>query len=167
MLAGLKQRPSLQPLLPYVRRFYDSDSTYVWQDAQVDSASPREASKATRSCPRPAIAAVNTQLREGEAARPAIWNAAGEEPADISDLRGRSEEPIWTGDWAFPRDRQDLLVLGRPLGTDACLPSLLRRGRRSNVSSPASLMSRLLAVAAFLRRGSGFCAMCPPHSQPI
>ena len=47
-----------------------------------------------------------------------IWNAAGEEPAHIADLRGHGEEPIWTGDWSPPRDRQGLLVLGTPLGTD-------------------------------------------------
>ena len=37
MLAGLQQCRSLQPLLPYVRQFYASDSTYVWQDAQGNS----------------------------------------------------------------------------------------------------------------------------------
>ncbi|OLP76331.1 hypothetical protein AK812_SmicGene43756 [Symbiodinium microadriaticum] len=37
MLAGLRQRPGLQPLLPYVRQFYAPDSTYVWQDADWQS----------------------------------------------------------------------------------------------------------------------------------
>ena len=42
MLAALQQRPSLQPLLPYVRQFYASDSTYVWQDAQGNSHEVRQ-----------------------------------------------------------------------------------------------------------------------------
>ena len=60
-----------------------------------------------------------------------IWNAGGEEPANISDLHGQSEEPIWTGDWALPRDRQGFLVLGTPLGTDEYVASTLAARRET------------------------------------
>eukprot|EP00439_Symbiodinium_sp_Y106_P066962 s895_g11.t1 len=170
MLAGLQQCRSLQPLLPYVRQFYASDSTYVWQDAQGNSHEVQQSEGGEQGDPlMPALYAiaqhfaiveVNTQLREGEAVfaylddiyvvaaperirelqdacqraphehahielnrgKTRIWNAAGEEPANISDLRGYSEEPVWTGDWALPRDRQGLVVLGTPLGTDEYVP---------------------------------------------
>ena len=173
MLAGLMHRPSLQPLLPFARQFYASDSTYVWQDAQGDTHEIRQAEGGEQGDPlmpalyaiaqHPALAAVNEQLHEGEAVfaylddiyvvaaperirelqdlcqralrehtrielnrgKTRIWNAGGEEPANISDLHGQSEEPIWTGDWALPRDRQGLLVLGTPLGTDEYVASTL------------------------------------------
>ena len=70
MLAGLQQRPSLQPLLPYVRQFYASDSTYVWQDAQGNSHEVRQSEGGEQGDPlMPALYAIeaNTQLHEGEA----------------------------------------------------------------------------------------------------
>ena len=55
MLAGLRQRPGLQPLLPYVRQFYASDSMYVWQDADGQSHEVRQ-SEGRRRARRPAHA---------------------------------------------------------------------------------------------------------------
>ena len=58
-----------------------------------------------------------------------VWNAAGQEPARISGLRGHGEEPVWTGDWSLPRDRQGFLVLGTPLGTDEYVHGILATKR--------------------------------------
>ena len=44
-------------------------------------------------------------------AKTRIWNAAGEEPANIGDLRPVGGDPVWVGDWALPRDQQGLKVL--------------------------------------------------------
>ena len=52
-------------------------------------------------------------------AKTRIWNAAGEEPANIGDLRPVGGDPVWVGDWALPRDQQGLRVLGTPLGSEA------------------------------------------------
>ena len=52
-------------------------------------------------------------------AKTRIWNAAGEEPANIGDLRPVGGDPVWVGDWALPRDQQGLKVLGTPLGSEA------------------------------------------------
>ncbi|CAE7883168.1 unnamed protein product, partial [Symbiodinium sp. KB8] len=77
MLAGLRQRPGLQPLLPYVRQFYASDSTYVWQDPDSQSHEVRQSEGGEQGDPfmpalyaitqHPALTAVHTQLRAGEA----------------------------------------------------------------------------------------------------
>ena len=57
-----------------------------------------------------------------------IWNAAGEEPPNISDL-GDGEESVWVGDWTLPPESQGLNVLGSPLGHDAFVARHLRRKR--------------------------------------
>ena len=48
------ERPGLQPLLPYVRQFYASNSMYVWQDASGQSHEVRQSEG-------------GEQAREGEA----------------------------------------------------------------------------------------------------
>ena len=39
------------------------------------------------------------RLHEGKTR---IWNAAGEEPPNISDLAAGSSEPVWVGNWCPP-----------------------------------------------------------------
>ena len=47
-----------------------------------------------------------------------------------SHLRpARPRRGIWTGDWSLPRDRQGLLVLGTPLGTDEYVHGVLAAKR--------------------------------------
>ena len=52
-------------------------------------------------------------------AKTSIWNAAGEEPANIGDLRPVGGDPVWVDDWALPCDQQGLKVLGTRLGSEA------------------------------------------------
>eukprot|EP00439_Symbiodinium_sp_Y106_P008994 s6778_g1.t1 len=123
----------LAALLPYVRQFYASDSTYVWQDASGQCHEVRQSEAALYAIAQhPALAAVHAQPRQGEAVfayfddiyvvavperirelqdacqralrehacielnrgKTRVWNAAGEEPAHISDLRGHGEDTV-------------------------------------------------------------------------
>ena len=50
-----------------------------------------------------------------------VWNAAGEEPADMSSLQtaeAAQTDPIWVGNWAFLPEKQGLLALGTPVGRE-------------------------------------------------
>ena len=63
-------------------------------------------------------------------AKTRIWNAAGEEPANIGDLQPVGGDLVWVGDWALPRDQQGLKVLGTPLGSEVFVRNqlALKRG---------------------------------------
>ena len=74
-----------------VRTLYDALASALWNRARI-------------------------RLRHGKTR---IWNAAGEEPPNISDL-GDGEESVWVGDWT---------ILGSPLGHDAFVARHLRRKR--------------------------------------
>ena len=175
MLAGLMHRPRLQPLLLFARQFCASNSTSLWQDASGDSHEIR-GEQGDPVMPafdaiaqHPALAAVNEQLREGEAVfaylddiyyidsvaaperirelqdvckralreharmelnrgKTRIWNAGGEEPANISDLRGQSDEPSGPETGLSP---EGILVRGTPFGTDEYMASTLAAKRET------------------------------------
>ena len=60
------------------------------------------------------------------------WNAAGEEPENISSLQTPEEaqrDPIWVGSWAMPEERQGLIVLGTPIGREEFVRRELREKR--------------------------------------
>ena len=71
-----------------------------------------------------------------------VWNAAGEEPADLACLQPTGAEPVWTGAWSLPADQQGLLVLGAPLGSEAFVQQELHRKRETQ----DQLLTRLPAV---------------------
>ena len=66
------------------------------------------------------------RLHEGKTR---IWNAAGEEPPNISDFAAGSSEPVWVGNWCLPPDGQGLTVLGSPLGHEDFVARQLQRKR--------------------------------------
>ena len=74
-------------------------------------------------------------------AKTRIWSAAGEEPANISDLRPVGGDPVWVGDWALPRDQQGK-VLGTPLGSEAFVRNQLALKREA----PDRLLHAIPAV---------------------
>ena len=83
-----------------------------------------------------------------------IWNAAGEEPPNISDL-GDGEESVWVGDWTLPPESQGLNVLGSPLGHDAFVARHPRRKCDDQAPRAHPRCRRLaskVAPAAFLCR---------------
>ena len=86
-------------------------------------------------------------------AKTRIWNAAGEEPANIGDLRPVGGDPVWVGDWALPRDQQSLKVLGTPLGSEAlCGTSSCSKKNRVTTSVDGSAVLPTPVTSARLRR---------------
>ena len=69
------------------------------------------------------------RLNEGKTR---IWNAAGEEPPGIADLQPPDADPLWTGSWSLPRERQGIVVLGAPLGSDEFVRCQLQAKRQAH-----------------------------------
>ena len=82
-------------------------------------------------------------------AKTRIWNAAGEEPANIGDLRPVGGDP----DWALPRDQQGLKVLGTPLGSEAFVrnPLVLKREAHDRLLHAIPAVEDLQAAWLLLR----------------
>ena len=89
-------------------------------------------------------------------AKTRIWNAAGEEPANIGDLRPVGGDPVWVGDWALPRDQQGPKVLGTPLGSEAFVrnPLVLKREAHDRLLHAIPAVEDLQAAWLLLR----YCA---------
>ena len=66
------------------------------------------------------------------------WNAAGEEPPDMSDL-GTDAEPCWVGGWSCPAQHRGMILLGTPLGD----PAFIRRELEAKRAVQDRLLSRI------------------------
>ena len=53
-------------------------------------------------------------------------------PLNIRGLQPDGGDPVWVGDWALPRDKQGLNVLGTPFGSDAYIECQLARKREAH-----------------------------------
>ena len=63
------------------------------------------------------------------ASKTRIWNAAGEEPAQVADLQPEDADPVWVGAWTLPPELQGMMVLGSPLGSDEYVQRQLQQKR--------------------------------------
>ncbi|CAK9051610.1 Retrovirus-related Pol polyprotein from type-1 retrotransposable element R2 (Retrovirus-related Pol polyprotein from type I retrotransposable element R2) [Includes: Reverse transcriptase [Durusdinium trenchii] len=89
---------------PRIRPLFDSLSTHLLQHTHI-------------------------QLHHGKTQ---IWNASGEEPANIRSLGQDASNPVWVGDTALPSNKRGLRVLGLPLGTPTYVQTELNNMRAAH-----------------------------------
>ena len=95
-----------------------------------------------------------------------MWNAAGEEPPNTSELQPAADakvDPMWTGNWALPPERQGLVVLGTPVGRDEYVRHLLRNKRLEH----DRLLERVLSSQCLTFNQHGCCCFCVHAPGPI
>ena len=96
-----------------------------------------------------------------------IWNAAGDEPAQVADLQPEDADPVWVGAWTFPPELQGMMVLGSPLGSDEYVQRQLQQ-KRSSMSCrcyPTSKPRDCCSCFAPPRARSTCCAPCHRSSR--
>ena len=76
----------------------------------------------------------NVSLNHGKTR---IWNAAGAPPPGWP-APAPHDPPIWVGDPALPLDRQGVVVLGTPMGTEEYIAAHLTSARQEHARSPPS-----------------------------
>ena len=106
----------------------DGEAIFAFLDDVYVVASPQRVKPLHDALTRALWAHARVQLNAGKTR---VWNAAGEEPPQLSALRGSPEDPVWVGDWSLPAEQQGLTVLGAPLGSDAFVRHQLHAKRRS------------------------------------
>ncbi|OLP94183.1 hypothetical protein AK812_SmicGene23838 [Symbiodinium microadriaticum] len=158
-LYAIAQHPAFAAVHTQLR---EGEAVFAYLDDIYVVAVPERIRELLDACQQALREHACIELNRGETR---IWNAAGEEPAHISELRGHGEQPIWTGDSSLPRDRQGLLVLGTPLGTDDDV-----RGKEADGARPpphphprGPRPASCVATSALLRRPP---SQLPPAERP-
>ena len=102
------------------------------------------------------------QLNQGKTR---VWNAAGEEPPNLAALQPdpSSAADVWVGAWTLPPERQGLVVLGAPLGTEAFVQRQLRDRRRHQ----DVLLERIPALAQRLAVGLVAAPLLRVHPRQL
>ena len=113
-------------------------------------------------------ARARVQLNQGKTR---VWNAAGEEPPNLSAIQPQQGGDVWVGAWSSPPERQGLVVLGAPLGSAAFVRQHLQEKRRQHntllqrIPALSDLQSAwLLLVFCASPRANYLLRMLPPNS---
>ena len=124
--------PALFAIQPALREteglLQDGEAIFAFLDDVHVAASPLRVKLLHDARTRALWAHAGVQLNAGKTR---VWNAAGEEPPQLSALCGSPEDPVWVSDWSLPAEQQGLAVLGAPLGSDAFVRHQLHAKRRS------------------------------------